>query len=55
MAINGRFEHLRSTALGFRNFAYCIIRSLSDIAGSDPGCTIFGDEPVNIVNQDPTF
>ncbi|GAA1352889.1 ISL3 family transposase [Falsarthrobacter nasiphocae] len=32
-AINGRLEHLRGTALGFRNLAHYIARSLLDVGG----------------------
>ena len=32
-AINGRLEHLRGTALGFRNLAHYVIRSLLDTGG----------------------
>ena len=35
-AINGRLEHLRGTALGFRNLAHYIIRSLLDTGGFRP-------------------
>lgn len=32
-AINGRLEHLRGTALGFRNLAHYILRALLDTGG----------------------
>ncbi|GAA4528024.1 hypothetical protein GCM10023160_25250 [Brachybacterium paraconglomeratum] len=32
-AINGRLEHLRGSALGFRNLAICIARSLLESGG----------------------
>ena len=32
-AINGRLEHLRGSALGFRNPTHCIARSLSEAGG----------------------
>ena len=32
-AINGRLEHLRGTALGFRNLTHYIIRALLDTGG----------------------
>ena len=32
-AINGRLEHLRGTALGFRNLAHYIARSLLETGG----------------------
>ena len=35
-AINGRLEHLRGTALGFRNLAHYILRSLLDTGGFRP-------------------
>ena len=35
-AINGRLEHLRGTALGFRNLTNCILRSLLDLGGFRP-------------------
>ena len=35
-AINGRLEHLRGTALGFRNLAHYITRSLLDSGGFRP-------------------
>ena len=34
-AINGRLEHLRSTALGFRNLTHYIIHALLDVVGHD--------------------
>jgi transposase len=45
-AINGRPEHLRGTALGFRNLTNYITRSLLDMAASDPDHTLFRDEPL---------
>ncbi len=35
-AINGRLEHLRGSALGFRNLANYIARSLLETGGSGP-------------------
>ncbi|TLP76927.1 transposase, partial [Nesterenkonia sphaerica] len=35
-AINGRLEHLRGTALGFRNLANYITRALLDTGGFRP-------------------
>ncbi|MCI9890060.1 transposase, partial [Micrococcales bacterium 31B] len=35
-AINGRLEHLRGTALGFRNLANYIARSLLETGGFRP-------------------
>lgn len=35
-AINGRLEHLRGTALGFRNLTHYILRSLLDTGGFRP-------------------
>jgi len=36
ITINGRLEHLRGTALGFRNLAHYIARSLLDSGGFRP-------------------
>jgi len=36
-AINGRFEHLRGSALGFRNLTNYIARSLLETGGFRPG------------------
>jgi hypothetical protein len=38
-AINGRLEHLRGTALGFRNLTNYITRSLLDTGGFRPRAT----------------
>ena len=35
-AINGRLEHLRGTALGFRNLTHYIARSLLEASGFRP-------------------
>ncbi|MDN5996509.1 transposase, partial [Acidipropionibacterium jensenii] len=35
-AINGRLEHLRGTALGFRNLSHYIARSLLEAGGFRP-------------------
>jgi transposase len=35
-AINGRLEHLRGSALGFRNLTNCIARSLLETGGFRP-------------------
>lgn len=35
-AINGRLEHLRGTALGFRNLTHYIARSLLETGGFNP-------------------
>ena len=35
-AINGRLEHLRGSALGFRNVTNCIARSLLETGGFRP-------------------
>ncbi|MDK9340638.1 transposase, partial [Propionibacterium freudenreichii] len=35
-AINGRLEHLRGTALGFRNLSHYIARSLLEAGGLRP-------------------
>ena len=36
-AINGRLEHLRGSALGFRNLTNYIARSLLEVGGFRPG------------------
>ena len=46
-AINGRLEHLRGSALGFRNLTNDIARSLLEPAVSDPDYTPDCEEPVN--------
>jgi len=46
-AINGRLEHLRGTALGFRNLTSYITRALLDTGGFRPHYTHFCDEPLN--------
>ena len=45
-AINGRLEHLRGSALGFRNLTNYIARSLLEPAASDPDYTLDCDEPL---------
>ena len=44
-AINGRLEHLRGTALGFRNLTTTSPAACSTPAASDPDYTLFCDEP----------
>ena len=44
-AITGRLEHLRGSALGFRNLTNYIARACSTPAASDPDYTLFCDEP----------
>ena len=44
-AINGRLEHLRGSALGFRNLTNYIARSLLEAADSDPDYALDCDEP----------
>ncbi len=44
-AINGRLEHLRGTALGFRNFTNYIARSLLEAGGFRPLLHPVWDEP----------
>ena len=39
-AINGRLEHLRGSALGFRNLTNYIARSLLETGDSDPDYTL---------------
>ena len=45
-ALNGRLEHLRGSALGFRNLTNYIARSLLE-TGSDPDYTLDCDEPLS--------
>jgi transposase len=45
-AINGRLEHLRGSALGFRNLTNYIARSYSKPADSDRDYTLDHEEPV---------
>ena len=45
-AINGRLEHLRGTALGFRNPTNYITRSLLEAGGLRPLDTLDYDEPL---------
>jgi transposase len=45
-AINGRLEHLRGTALGFRNLTNYVARSLLETEDSDPNYTVDCDEPI---------
>lgn len=44
-AINGRLEHLRGSALGFRNLTNYIARSLLETGGFRPDYTLESDEP----------
>ena len=44
-AINGRLEHLRGSALGFRNLTNYIARHCSRPADSDPDYTLDCEEP----------
>lgn len=44
-AINVRLEHLRGTALGFRNLTNYIARSLLETGASDRSYTLVSDEP----------
>jgi Transposase len=44
-AINGRLEHLRGSALGFRNLPNYIARSLLETGGSCPDYTLDHEEP----------
>jgi hypothetical protein len=44
-AINGRLEHLRGSALGFRNLTSYIARPYSKPAASDLSYTLECDEP----------
>lgn len=47
-AINGRFEHLRGTALGFRNLTNYIARSLLEAGVFSPDYTLVRAAPENI-------
>lgn len=47
-ATNGRLEHLRGIALGFRNLTNYIARSLLETAGSYRFYTLDCDEPIII-------
>jgi len=44
--LNGHLEHLRSSALGFRNPTNYIARSLLETGGFRPGYTLECEEPV---------
>jgi Transposase len=46
-AINGRLEHLRGSALGFRNLTNYIANHCWRPADSDPDYTLDHEEPVN--------
>lgn len=46
-AINGRLEHLRGSALGFRSLTNYIARSLLETGASDPNHTLRSDKPMN--------
>ena len=45
-AINGRLEHLRGSALGFRNLTHYIARSLLEAGGFRPALAPNSEEPV---------
>ncbi len=45
-AINGRLEHLRGSALGFRNLANYTARSLLEAGGFRPSYTLDSEEPL---------
>ena len=45
---NGRLEHLRGSALGFRNLTNYIARSLLETGGFSPAYTLHCEEPVSI-------
>jgi len=47
-AINGRLEHLRGSALGFRNLTNYIARSLLESGGFRPGYTLDCEEPSKV-------
>ncbi|WP_206661047.1 hypothetical protein, partial [Propioniciclava flava] len=44
-----RLEHLRGSALGFRNLTNYIARSLLETGGFRPDYTLDSDEPNNLV------
>jgi len=44
-AINGRLEHLRGSALGFRNLTHYITRALLEAGGFRPNYTLICEEP----------
>ncbi|CAB0854731.1 ISL3 family transposase [Corynebacterium diphtheriae] len=44
-AINGRLEHLRGSALGFRNLTNYIARCLLEAGASNASCTLNYEEP----------
>jgi len=44
-AINGRIEHLRGSALGFRNLTNYIARALVETVGFRPQLPLHGEEP----------
>lgn len=44
-AINGRLEHLRGIALGFRNLINYRLRSLLEAGGFSPSSTLYREEP----------
>ena len=46
-AINGRLEHLRGSALGFRNLTNYVARSLLETGGFRPHYTLDCEEPDN--------
>ena len=51
-AINGRLEHLRGSALGFRNLTNYIARSLLETGGFRPTTTpSIREEPLNSIDQ----
>jgi len=54
-AINGRLEHLRGSALGFRNLTNYIARSLLRPADSDTDYTLHCEEPVKVWKGTPDW
>jgi hypothetical protein len=46
-AVNGRLEHLRGSALGFRNLTNYIARALLETGGFRPNYTLECEEPLN--------
>jgi hypothetical protein len=47
-AVNGRLEHLRGLALGFRNLTHYIARALLEAGDSDPDYTLHFEELENL-------
>ena len=50
-AMNGRLEHLRGSALGFRNLTHYIARSLLEAGGFRYNYTLIREEPLFVVRR----